>query len=129
MACRVRFQKLHISSSLLMSASPYITKIKKPASALLPIRIFLMDFQILCIMIQSGLSCTRNIQFGYWLCMAIELDNLLVSEEQWIHSGGKKQNGGQVDDGGGQNGHNRSDGNGLLWICQITRSVRTRHDP
>ena len=40
---------------------------------------FLMDFQILCIMIHSGLSCTRNIQFGYWLCMAI--DNLLVSEE------------------------------------------------
>ena len=40
---------------------------------------FLMDFQILCSMIHSGLSCTRNIQFGYWLCMAI--DNLLVSEE------------------------------------------------
>ena len=54
--------------------------------------------------------------------------NLLVSEQKWVDCSGEETDAGQVDGRGDGDGRDRSDGDRLLGIGQVSGAVRAGHD-
>ncbi len=60
--------------------------------------------------------------------MLLFSDHSLVPEKQWVDGGREEEDAGEVHAGGGNDGHDGADGDGLLCVSQVSGAVGARHD-